>query len=75
MFAFITVGVTGKGTTEIATIGLGVLGKHILILGNLFVVLAMMTSFLALALALMETFDYDLKMHKNISWFWTWNMR
>jgi amino acid permease len=79
LFAFICVGVIGiKGfnaleeNQRIATIALGkVIGNHMVILGNLFAVFAMATSFLALGLALMEMFVYDYKINKILSWFLT----
>lgn len=63
LFAFVVVGVTGAGTTEIATIGLGnAIGKYMVILGNIFAVLAMGTSFLIIGLSLRDSlkWDYDL---------------
>lgn len=72
IFAFITIGVTGSGTTEVATIGLGnVLGEKVLIFGNIFAVLTMATSALALGLALLWMFHYDYKLDKTLSWILT----
>lgn len=69
IFAATTVGATGLNTTEIATIGLGkLLGKNMLIFGNLFAIFAMAGSFLTLGLALKEMFNYDLKFNNNLSW-------
>ncbi|MFB6226606.1 MAG: aromatic amino acid transport family protein [Candidatus Paceibacteria bacterium] len=62
-FALVVVGVTGSATTEIATIGLGeAIGPIATILGNLFAVLAMGTSFLIIGLSLKDSlsWDYDL---------------
>lgn len=68
-FAFAIVGVFGKNVTEIATVGLGVeFGTLVVIFANLFAVLAMTTSFLALGLALREMYDYDFKFSKFSSW-------
>ncbi len=68
MFAIITVGVTGSNTTEIATIGLGrMLGDAFLIFGNLFAIIAMLTSFIALSNAGIEMYLYDLKLKKFAS--------
>ena len=70
LFALIVVGVTGIGTTEIATIGLGkALGYHMIILGNLFAVFTMGTSFLTLGLAGKQMFNYDYKINHFLSWF------
>lgn len=72
IFALIVVGVTGTATTEIATIGLGqTFGKTMILLGNLFAVFAMATSFLTLGLALKEMYWYDYKMNKNAAWLLT----
>ena len=69
IFAFVIVGVTGINTTDVATIGLGnMVGPIMILLGNIFVIFAMATSFLALALALKEMFDYDYKFSENLSW-------
>lgn len=72
LFALIIVGVTGINTTEIATIGLGnMFGKTMIILGNLFAVFAMATSFLTLGLALKEMYWYDYKINKQVAWLLT----
>jgi amino acid permease len=72
LFAFVVVGVTGLSTTEVATIGLGnKIGEIMILFGNIFVVFAMATSFIALALALEQMFNYDYKLSKNISWLLT----
>ena len=69
IFAFAVVGLSGTATTEIATIGLGVfLGHKALILGNLFALAAMFTSFLTLGLALKEVYHYDYKINKKFAW-------
>lgn len=69
VFTLVVVGITGNETTQVATVGLGeFVGEHVLIIGNLFAVLTMSTSFLALGMALKEVFNYDYKIHKNLSW-------
>jgi len=69
LFAFAVVGVTGLTTTEVATIGLGqIMGKYMVIIGNLLAVLTMTTSFLTLGLALKQTFNYDYKLNNTLSW-------
>jgi len=51
IFTFVVVGITGIGTTEVATVGLGeALGKYMVFLGNIFAVFAMATSFIVLGL-------------------------
>ena len=72
LFTLITVGVLGSSTTEIATIGLGEqLGTTAIILGNLFAVFAMATSFLVLGLALKDTYILDYKLNKNLAFILT----
>ncbi|MBI2128599.1 GerAB/ArcD/ProY family transporter [Candidatus Woesearchaeota archaeon] len=69
LFAFVVVGASGAKITEVATIGLGrLLGEKMVILGNLFAVFAMATSFIALGLALQEMYNYDYKLGKKLSW-------
>ena len=69
LFVLIVIGITGIDTTQISTIGLGnFLGEKILIIGNLFAVFAMATSFLTLGLALREMYSYDYKINKNLAW-------
>jgi len=62
LFSLVMVGTLGLNTTEIVTTGLSGLGPVVFFLGNVFAMLAMATSFLALGLALKEmyAFDYDL---------------
>lgn len=69
IFAFATLGITGVNTTEIVTAGLGEsLGDGMIILGSLFAIFAMLTSFLTLALAMKEIFMFDYKLSPNKSW-------
>lgn len=69
LFSFVIIGVCGPSTSEIATI---YLGKHfgivMIILGNLFAIFAMSTSFLTLGLGLKEVYNYDYKIKKCLSW-------
>ena len=68
LFALFIVGATGIETTEISTMGLGnLLGLKMIILGNLFAIFAMFTSFIALAYALKEMYQYDYKLSKSSS--------
>jgi len=72
LFAFFVVGVTGKATTEVATIGLGqIVGPEMIIFGNVFAMFTMATSFLTLGLALKWMYAYDYNMNKSLSWFIT----
>ena len=72
IFALVSVGVMGSKTTDIATVGLGkTVNESVLILGNLFAVFAMSTSFLVLALALKEMYNYDYKISEKKSWLLT----
>lgn len=72
LFAIATVAVTGLSTDEIATIGLGqVLGTHMILLGNIFAILSMATSFLALGLGLKWMYQYDFHINEKVSWLLT----
>jgi len=69
IFAFATLGITGTSTTEIVTLGLGEsLGGGMILLGSLFAIFAMLTSFLTLALAMKEIYMYDYKLNSTLSW-------
>jgi len=69
IFTFAVVSVTGLNTTEVATIGLGqALGYKMLIFCNLFAFFIMSTAFLSLAHAVKETYIYDCKLNKTLSW-------
>jgi len=68
LFAAAVVGVSGKDTTEIATIGLGQnLGEGMIILSNIFAMLTMTTAFIALSLAIVEVWNYDYKLKRKFS--------
>lgn len=68
LFSFMVVGVTGLGTTEIATIGLGQrVGGSMLILGNVFAVLAMGTSFLMVGVSLKDSLRWDFKCRPGVA--------
>ncbi len=76
LFSLISIGTIGlkyfnnlNPNERIATIALGnIIGPHMIILGNIFAVIAMTTSFLALGLAVKEMFIYDYKMKNWIAW-------
>lgn len=60
VFTLTTVIVTGRDTTQIATIGLGrAIGPFMMVAGNLFAVLAIATSFVTIGQALRRTFQWD----------------
>lgn len=60
IFVTAVVGVDGKNTMEVATIGLGrTFGPMLLIVGNLVAILAMGTGFVGIGLALKQTFIWD----------------
>ena len=70
IFTFIVVGITGARITEVATVGLGeVMGRSMLIFGNLFAFFTMATSFLTLGLALKNTYRFDFGLNRNLAWF------
>ena len=69
LFTLVILGITGVNTTEIATIGLGEsLGGGMILLGSLFAIFAMLTSFLTLALAMKEAYMYDYKVNPTLAW-------
>jgi tyrosine-specific transport protein len=72
IFTAVVLGALGGAVTPVATVALGEkLGRGILILANLLAATTMTTAFLALALALKETFWFDLKFSRNEAWFLT----
>ena len=72
LFALAIVGMSGFNTTEVATVGMGLmLGEYAVLLGNIYAIFAMFTSFIALALALQEVYNYDYKINKKLSWVMT----
>lgn len=67
-FTAIVLAVTGPQTTEIATIGLtSVIGPVALLLGSLFSIIAMSSSFMALGTAIKEIFQYDYKLKPTLA--------
>ena len=70
LFALAVVGATGLQTSEIATIGLGAkFGNGVLVLGNIFAILAMSTGFIGSGIALKQTFVWDNKINKVLAEF------
>ncbi|MFB6226607.1 MAG: aromatic amino acid transport family protein, partial [Candidatus Paceibacteria bacterium] len=60
LFALAIVGVTGSETTQVATIGLGeVVGKHMLVIGNVFAAMTMATSFMVVGLTVKDSLRID----------------
>lgn len=69
LFMIAVIGVTGINTTEVATIGLGQkIGQYMILLGNLFPLFSMSTSFFILGLALKWMLHFDYKFSRVISW-------
>ena len=69
VFSFVVVGAQGLGASEVATTGLAeILGAKMFVLGNIFAVLAMATSFLTLGLALKEMYAYDFHLNEMAAW-------
>lgn len=76
VFTLVVVGVVGlegfsalDADQRIATIALSsFVGEHLALLGNIFAILAMTTSFLTLGLALREMYEYDFKVKKRLAW-------
>ncbi|MEM2932985.1 MAG: aromatic amino acid transport family protein [Candidatus Pacearchaeota archaeon] len=69
LFTLAVVGVTGVNTSELAIPGLAKLGKTVVLLGDILIILAMVTSFITLALALRWILQYDYKIKKIYAWF------
>lgn len=70
LFSFAVVGACGKETTEIATNCLSnKFGGFIMVLGNLFAILAMATSFFTIGLGLKEMYNYDYRIKEKKAWF------
>lgn len=69
LFTTISLGVSGINTTEIVTLGLGkIMGYHMVVLGNIFAIFSMTTSFLVLGLGLKWMYNYDYKLPHFSSW-------
>jgi len=70
IFSFLIVGVSGGSTTENAFGGLVNFVNPIAVkIGLLMGLTTILTSFLALGLALKEMYIYDFKLNKNLAWF------
>jgi amino acid permease len=67
IFTLVVVGTTGAGTTELATAGLSLISKKILIFANIFAVLTLATPFMTLGLALQEMYEYDYKLKRQLA--------
>lgn len=65
LFALAVVGATGRFTTEVATVGLaGIFGQRIVVLSNLFAILAMGTAFMGVGMAVKQIWAWDYKLPK-----------
>lgn len=72
LFSFMVLGVTGPGTTEVATVGLGdAIGPHMILIGNLLAFFTMATSFLTIGLGSKDTFQYDYHIRPTLAWLMT----
>ena len=71
LFVFSVVGVTGAGTSEDALTGLnGILGKPMVIIGALFGLFVIATSYIVFGLYLKDTLWYDFNVHRKAAlWF------
>jgi len=68
MFSFAVIGVSGNQTSEEAISGLvGKLGNNIIILGSIFGLMAVLTSFLAFGIYLRDVLILDFKMKKIVA--------
>ncbi len=69
VFVLAVVGVSGDATSPEAVSGLAFfLGERIVLIGSLFGILSITTSFLGMGLALSESFQYDFKFSKLRAW-------
>lgn len=69
IFSTTVIGVMGTNVNELATIGLEkIIGPEMFLIGNLFLLFSVSTSFLAVAFALKDTFEMDYKMCHMKSW-------
>jgi len=60
VFAIVVVAVTGENTTQIATIGLGnAISPAVIVIGNVFAIIAMSSSYVNIGQALRRTFQWD----------------
>tara|TARA_Y100000310_G_scaffold345638_2_gene467598 strand:+ start:21728 stop:22879 length:1152 start_codon:yes stop_codon:yes gene_type:complete len=72
IFATVVVGISGTNVTDGAVIGLGnILGPKFLVLGVIFGLLTMGTSFIAIGMALKECYMFDYKMKKTTAYLLT----
>ncbi|MCR4322690.1 MAG: hypothetical protein NUV61_01215 [Candidatus Azambacteria bacterium] len=71
IFIFSVVGVTGAGTSEDALTGLsGILGRPLILIGALFGLLVVATSYIVFGLYLKDTLWYDFNIHRKVAlWF------
>lgn len=68
-FLWLTLGVTGAQTTEVATIGLGhFIGPTMLLLGNTLAFFTISTSFITLGLSMRRVFQYDYHFPRFRAW-------
>lgn len=69
LFMWLTLGVTGAETTEVATIGLGEkIGPTMLILGNSLAFFTISTSFITVGLSIRRLFQYDYNFTRFKAW-------
>jgi tyrosine-specific transport protein len=69
VFAFSVIGLVGSGVSESAITSLtGFLGNEIVIVGAIFGIIAVLTSFITIGSALMKILWYDYKLSKTLSW-------
>lgn len=70
LFAGIVAGVSGVHTSEEAVVGLGAaVGDWVLVFGSIIGIFSVFTSFLILAISIMDTIIYDYKQRYMLGWF------
>ena len=69
LFMWLTLGVTGASTTEVATIGLGQrIGPSMLLMGNILAFFTITTSFVTVGLSIRRLFHYDYNFSRFKAW-------
>ncbi len=69
IFSFVVVGISGDATSPEALSGLLIfLNPKVVLVGSVFGILAIFTSFIGLGRVLSESFQYDFKISKLLSW-------
>ncbi|QGU00098.1 hypothetical protein SYNTR_1504 [Candidatus Syntrophocurvum alkaliphilum] len=67
-FFFVAIGAMGENVTSVATLGLGAeVGREVIVVGQIFAILALMTSFFGIAHSLRLTYERQFKCSRLVS--------